>query len=166
MAEGLQEQAGRAFANLHVLHCSELRFAEAEPYFADGVAYCDEHDIGTFGICLRGEHTATLEMLGRWDEAAALSRDLLTRSEASPVNRINPLTSLGTILARRGEPGAREHLDEAMRSADGTTIPSISCASGWPGPRPAGSRARTPTRGAKPSWPMTCPGPPTPGSAA
>ncbi len=124
VAEGLQEQAGRAFANLHVLHCSELRFAEAEPYFADGVAYCDENDIGTFGICLRGEHTRTLEMLGRWDESAALSRELLTRSGASPVNRINPLTSLGTILARRGEPGAQGHLDEAMRSADGTAIPS------------------------------------------
>ena len=124
VAEGLQEQAGRAFANLHVLYCSELRFTEAEPYFADGVAYCDENDIGTFGICLRGEHTVTLEMLGRWDESAALSRELLTRSGASPVNRISPLTSLGMILARRGEPGAQEHLDEAMRSADGTTIPS------------------------------------------
>jgi len=124
VAEGLQEQAGRAFANLHALYCSELRFTQAEQYFADGVAYCDEHDIGTFGICLRGEHTGTLEMLGRWDESAALSRELLTRSGASPVNRINPLTSLGKILARRGEPGGQEHLDEAMRSADGTTIAS------------------------------------------
>ncbi len=124
MAKGLQEQAGRAFANLHVLYCGELRFTEAEPYFTGGVAYCDEHDIGTFGICLRGEHTHTLEMLGRWDEAAALSRELLTRSQASPVNRISPLTSLSTILARRGEPGAQEHLDEAMRSADGTNNPS------------------------------------------
>jgi DNA-binding CsgD family transcriptional regulator/tetratricopeptide (TPR) repeat protein len=124
VAGGLQEQAGRAFANLHGLYCSELRFTEAEPYFTGGVAYCDEHDIGTFGICLRGEHTRTLEMLGRWDEAAALSRELLTRSGASPVNRISPLTSLGTILARRGEPGAQEHLDEAMRSADGTNNPS------------------------------------------
>ncbi len=124
VAEGLHEQAGRAFANLHVMYCSELRFTEAEPYFADGVAYCDEYDIGTFGNCLRGEHTGTLEMLGRWDESAALSRELLTRSGASPVNRINPLLSLGKIQARRGEPGAQEHLDEAMRSADGTTISS------------------------------------------
>ena len=124
VAEGLQEQAGRAYANLHSRYCSELRFTEAEPYFADGVAYCDENDIGTFGICLRGEHTCTLEMQGRWDESAALSLELLTRSAASPVNRINPLTSLGKILARRGEPGAQEHLDEAMRSADGTTNPS------------------------------------------
>ncbi len=123
VAEGLQEQAGRAFANLHASYCSELRFTEAEPYFTDGVAYCDEHDIGTFGICLRGEHTGALEMLGRWDESAVLSRELLTRTWASPLNRINPLTSLGKILSRRGEPGGQEHLDEAMRFAEGTTIP-------------------------------------------
>ncbi len=123
MSEGLQEQAGRAFANLHGMYCGQLRFADAGPYFADGTAYCDEHDIGTFGICLRGEHTCTLEMLGRWEESARLSLELLTRSGASPVNRINPLTSLGKILARRGEPGAWDRLDEAMRSADGTAEP-------------------------------------------
>jgi DNA-binding CsgD family transcriptional regulator/tetratricopeptide (TPR) repeat protein len=32
--------------------------------------------------------------------------------------------SLGKILARRGQPGAQEYLDEAMRCADGTTISS------------------------------------------
>ena len=118
VAEGLQGQAGRAFANIHSMYCGQLRFTDAEPFYADGTAYCDEHDIGTFGICLRGEHTGTLEMLGRWEESARLSLELLTRSGASPVNRINPLTSLGKILARRGEPGAWDRLDEAMRSAD------------------------------------------------
>ena len=34
-----------------------------------------------------------------------------------------PLTSLGTIRARRGEPGAWECLDEAMAAADGTGEP-------------------------------------------
>ncbi len=105
VSEGLQEQAGRAFANLHSMYCGQLRFADAGPYYADGTAYCDEHDIGTFGICLRGEHTCTLEMLGCWEESARLSLELLTQSGASPVNRISPLTSLGKILARRGEPG-------------------------------------------------------------
>ena len=123
VSEGLQEQAGRAFANLHSMYCGQLRFADAGPYYADGTAYCDEHDIGTFGICLRGEHTCTLEMLGRWEESARLSLELLTQSGASPVNRISPLTSLGKILARRGEPGVWDRLDEAMRSADGTTGP-------------------------------------------
>jgi ATP/maltotriose-dependent transcriptional regulator MalT len=123
LSHGLQEQAGRAFANLHSVYCGQLRFAEAESCFADGIAYCDEHDIGTFSSCLRGERTYALAMLGRWDEAVALCQQLLTGSGASPVNRINPLTSLGQIRARRGEPGAWDSLDEAMRSAHGTAEP-------------------------------------------
>ena len=166
VSEGLQEQAGRAFANLHSMYCGQLRFPDAEPYYADGTAYCDEHDIGTFGICLRGEHTCTLEMLGRWEESARLSLELLTRSGASPVNRINPLTSLGKILARRGEPGAWARLDEAMRSADGTTEPQhilrvrvARAEAYWLDGRPQ-------KRGAKPSWPMMYPQARTTGSAA
>ena len=39
-------EAGRAYANLHALYCGQRRFDEAERCFAEGVAYCDEHDIG------------------------------------------------------------------------------------------------------------------------
>jgi len=116
----LQAQAGRAFANLYSMHCGQRRFAEADEYFVDGIAYCDEHDITTYATCLRGERTTTLEKTGRWDEAVALSEELLDRGGASPVNRLCPLTRLGTIGARRGEPGIWEHLDEAARAADGT----------------------------------------------
>ena len=42
---------------------------------------------------------------------------------SSPINRINPLTSLGTIRARKGEPGAWEYLDEAIAAADGSGEP-------------------------------------------
>ena len=36
MAEGLEEQAGRAYANLHALCCGQHRFAEANRWFTDG----------------------------------------------------------------------------------------------------------------------------------
>jgi DNA-binding CsgD family transcriptional regulator len=61
---------------------------------------------------------------GRWDEAVALSLDLLSGGGASPINRICPLTSLAVIRARRGEPGAWECLDEAATSADGAGEPA------------------------------------------
>lgn len=54
ISAGVDEQAGLAFANLCSIYGSERRFAEAERYFVDGIAYCDEHDIGTFATCLRG----------------------------------------------------------------------------------------------------------------
>lgn len=123
LSERLQAQAGRAYANLHSIYCGQRRFGEAERCFADGIAYCDEHDIGTYSTCLRGERAGALEKMGRWEESASLSEELLTRSGASPVNRINPLTSLGKVRARQGAPGCWECLDEAAAAADGTGEP-------------------------------------------
>jgi DNA-binding CsgD family transcriptional regulator/tetratricopeptide (TPR) repeat protein len=123
VAADQQGQAGRAYANMHAMYCGQRRFDEAESCFADGIAYCDEHDIGTFGICLRGERTGALEKTGRWAEAVSLGAWLLAQAGASPVNRINPLTSLGKIRARQGAPGWRECLDEAATAADGSGEP-------------------------------------------
>jgi DNA-binding CsgD family transcriptional regulator/tetratricopeptide (TPR) repeat protein len=116
----LQAQAGRAYANMHAIYCAQRRFDEAQRCFAEAIAYCDEHDIGTYSTCLRGEWAGALEKKGQWQESASISVELLTSTHASPVNRINPLVSLGKIRARRGEAGAWEHLDEAMAAADGT----------------------------------------------
>jgi len=122
ISERLQEQAGRAFANLHSLYCAFFRFAEAERYYVDGLAYCDEHDIGTYTTCLRGQRASAMERTGRWDDSAALSLELLSLV-SSPVNRINPLVSLGKVRARRGEDGVWGCLDEAMAAADGSGEP-------------------------------------------
>ncbi len=120
LAEGLQEQAGRAFSNLYSVHAGLRQFAEAERYFTDGVAYCDEHDLANYATYLRGEHAMALARTARWDEAVRLSADLLTGASASPLNRLGPLKLLGLIRARRDEPGAWEYLDEAATAADQT----------------------------------------------
>ncbi len=124
ISKGLEEQAGRAFANICSMYCAQRRFAEAEQYFVDGIAYCDEHDIGTFATCLRGGRTDVMVQTGQWDEAVALSAALLSHRGSSPINRICPLMSLGTIRARRAESGAWECLDEAATAADGSGEPS------------------------------------------
>ena len=119
LAEGLDEQAGRAFSNLYSTYCVQRKFADGERHCLDGIAYCDEHDIATWATSLRSQRTCALERTGRWDEAVALSTELLNRvAPSSPVNRIYPLITLATIGARRGEPDVREYLDEAMTDAD------------------------------------------------
>ena len=80
LAEGLQAEAGRAYCNYYATLCAAKRFAEAEPLYADGTAYCDDHDITTYGTFLRSERTGMLEKTGRWDEALALSLDILDRA--------------------------------------------------------------------------------------
>ena len=119
---GLVDQGGRAFANLHSKYVAQRRYADAERYFADGIAYCDEHDLAGHAASLRHERTIALERTGRWDEAA-LGFEQLTGAGPSPLNRIGTLRLIGVIRARRGEPGVWEYLDEAASAADGTGEP-------------------------------------------
>ena len=123
LTENLPTEAGRAYCNFYTLYCDQRRFAEAQPLYADGIAYCDDHDMTTFGTFLRSNRTSELEKTGRWDEALAMSREILDRAAPSPNIRLCPLNRIGTILARRGEPGAWESLAEAMAAADGTGEP-------------------------------------------
>ncbi len=122
LENGLENEAGFAYTNLHELHCGNRDYAQADPYFHDGVAYCEDHDLGTYYTCLRGVRTSSLERLGRWDESVEIAEAILA-SVASPVNRMIPMTSLAKVAARRGEGDVWPHLDAAMTAADGTTEP-------------------------------------------
>jgi len=118
LAGGHHHEAGRAYTNLCGIHCGNREFAEAEKYFDPGIAFCDEHDITTYAICIRGEKANMMERTGRFDEAVALSRQMLIDVGPSPANRLCSLIRLGVIGARRGDPGAWEYLDEAVATAD------------------------------------------------
>ncbi|WP_051366661.1 ATP-binding protein [Hamadaea tsunoensis] len=118
----LPAAAGRAYTNLHSLLAAERRFADAEKIRDEGYAYCAERDLAVYTTCLLGEETSVLEKTGRWPEAATLATGLLARV-ASPINRINALTSLGLVRARLGEDGAAECLDEAAAGAAGSGEP-------------------------------------------
>jgi DNA-binding CsgD family transcriptional regulator/tetratricopeptide (TPR) repeat protein len=122
LENGIEYEAGFAYTNLHDLHCAGRDYAKADPYFHEGAAYCEDHDLGTYHTCLRGVQTAALERRGRWDESAAIAGAVLA-SVASPMNRMIPMTSLAMIAARRGEGDVWPHLDAAMTAADGSTVP-------------------------------------------
>jgi ATP/maltotriose-dependent transcriptional regulator MalT len=118
LAGGHHAQAGRAYTNLCGIHADRREFDEAERYLAEGIAYCDEHDITTYATCLRGEQSNVAERTGRWDEAIALSEELLVKAGRSPASRLCALIRLGAMRARRGDPGVWDCLDEAAAIAD------------------------------------------------
>ncbi len=122
LENGIENEAGFAYTNLHELHCGNRDYAKADPYFHDGVAYCEDHDLGTYDNCLRGVRTSALERLGRWDESAGIAEAVIA-SVASPVNRMIPMTSLAMVAARRDAGSVWPHLDAAMSAADGSTGP-------------------------------------------
>jgi DNA-binding CsgD family transcriptional regulator/tetratricopeptide (TPR) repeat protein len=123
LSAGLDEQTARAFMNLHSRYADHRRFPEAEPYFTDGVAYCDNHDLFSGAVFLRGERVGALERTGRWDEAVELSTALLSGTDLSPPDRLRPLQVLSVIRARRGEPYTWEYLDQAAAIADASGQP-------------------------------------------
>ena len=116
LSGGHEEQAGLAFAVMYRMYCDDLQFQEAERSYGDALAYCEEHDIGTFAVCLQGQRTALLEQSGRWDECVSLGHTLLDQRLLSPWNRLRPLCSTAMVMARRGRPGFWQYLDEAMQS--------------------------------------------------
>ena len=118
----MKYEAGRAFANLYSSYADHRRFAEAERYFTDGIAYCEEHELGSHAAFLQGERAAALERTGRWDEAVTLSTELLAGAGRS-LYRLHPLHVLGVIRARRGQPDAWGYLDEAAAAADASAEP-------------------------------------------
>ena len=126
LARQHEKEAGRAYVNMHSCHVADRNWAAAESCYAEGVAYCDEHDITTYSIFLRSEQASVLERTGKWDEAVTLCQKLLANGGPSPHIRLWPLSRLGMIWTRRGEPGAWECLDQSMEDADGTGEPQSS----------------------------------------
>jgi DNA-binding CsgD family transcriptional regulator len=117
LSGGHEEQAGLAFAVMYTMYSADLRNGEGEQCYRQALAYCEEHDIGTFGACLQAERTSVLERIGRWNECVSLANALLHQHTLSPWNRLKPLCSVAKVMARRGQQGFWPYLDEAMESA-------------------------------------------------
>ena len=48
------------------------RLEDAQRYYTEGMAFCEQRELRYFTRCLRGGQADTLLALGRWDEAAEL----------------------------------------------------------------------------------------------
>ena len=116
VAGGHESQIGRALSNLYNFLSGNYRWAEAEDVFTEGLAYWELDAFSTYEACLKGGHIRSLERQGRWDETLLLGREIVARAREhlSPVNRLNPLQSVGRVLARHGDPEGAQMLEEAL----------------------------------------------------
>jgi DNA-binding CsgD family transcriptional regulator/tetratricopeptide (TPR) repeat protein len=103
LAHGLDDDVGRAYANLSTTAVERRQFALADRYLAAGVAYCDEHDLLPYGLYLRAWRARLALDSGRWSMAAELAAEVLAHPQASPPTRIVASVVGGLLAVRTGE---------------------------------------------------------------
>jgi DNA-binding CsgD family transcriptional regulator/tetratricopeptide (TPR) repeat protein len=124
IADGHQEQAGRAYVNLHEILSERHRFSEAQRVYEEALAYTEDHDLPTYAKCLRGGHAYSLVKLGRYDEAEVAAGTNLNRSELSPVNRLYTMLPVTRARARRGHPDTAAAVELITELVEGNGEPA------------------------------------------
>jgi DNA-binding CsgD family transcriptional regulator len=116
---GAEEHAARGYATaawIAVLHRDQ---PHAAPALHMGTAYCDQHDLDSFGWFLRSIQALDHLQHGNWDLAADDAAALLRRTGlVTTMHRLLALTVQGLLRARRGDPEAWPPLDEALHYAE------------------------------------------------
>ena len=113
LERGYEEHAARAYANLAEFKVRRRDYVLAKSYLREGIAYCADHDLGSWEHCLRGQQARTRLDQGDWAGADEDATAILSTPWASGTNRCPALIILGLLRVRRGDPGARQVLDEA-----------------------------------------------------
>ncbi|HUK88595.1 MAG TPA: response regulator transcription factor, partial [Terriglobales bacterium] len=114
LAGGHQDAAGRAYANLGMLAVEERRHDLAARFLDEGIAYATERDLPTRATCMYCWRARLRVETCRWAEAAEDAAHIVDNRGCAALFRLAALTPLGLLRARRGDPGAREALDEAL----------------------------------------------------
>jgi DNA-binding CsgD family transcriptional regulator/tetratricopeptide (TPR) repeat protein len=116
---GALPQLARAYGNLQGMQYGMYQLRTAEQTFHEAIAFIEEHDISTYGHCLRGVHALVLCEMGRWSESVSLADGILAQPFLSASNHVNPLHAAGLVHARRGDPRGIEMLEESLRITHG-----------------------------------------------
>jgi tetratricopeptide (TPR) repeat protein len=110
------EHAARAYVNLGSSGAVN-NDVNARHYLEQGLAYCEQRDLDSWSTYLRVFLARFALDRGAWDEAAEGASTLLRDTISTAIVRIPALVIVGLIRTRRGDPGAREALDEALTLA-------------------------------------------------
>ncbi len=117
LSHNLQSSAARAYCNLYGLLADQYRYAEADHYYSDGVAYCEEHDLNGYLYCLRAARTMVLLNQGHWNDVLRISEPLLDERSTAPMNQICLYNRVGVVQIRRQDPQGWSILERATALA-------------------------------------------------
>lgn len=114
LAAGLEEHVARAYTNLGLTAVGVREYRVADRELAAGVAYCEEHDLGSWPLYMAGWQARSRLEQGHWEEAAGLAARVLEHPRGRAPFRIPSLMVIGRLRARRGDPDPWTPLDEAL----------------------------------------------------
>jgi DNA-binding CsgD family transcriptional regulator len=120
VAHGLEEHVARAYTNLGSSVVPVRSFAHADEWLADGIRYCDERDLHSWGLYMRGWRARSHLDQGRWSAALADADEVVAVPGGAPFTRTLAVTVQALVRARRGEPGVWPLLQRALALADAT----------------------------------------------
>jgi DNA-binding CsgD family transcriptional regulator len=109
-----------AYANLAETAVERRQHDRALRYLDHGSAWANEHEVLSVLSYLTSVRSRLELDRGRWDDADALARSVLTGSAASPLNQLNALHTVTRLHVRRGEADAETHVRRFTIEAERT----------------------------------------------
>ncbi len=116
----MQEHVARAYTNLSSTAAARRRYSDAFRYLADGIDYCEKHDLDSWRLYMLAWRARAHFEQGRWNEAGEDATAVLRQPRIAPISRVPALTVLARLRVRRGDPEAILPLKEAMLLAQST----------------------------------------------
>ena len=114
ISHGEEEMAGRTYQTAAALSWLQFDLADGLAKMEEAERYTAEHDLHGHLMCVLATEVTMKTELGQWDAAMAESFDLLYVRNTGRASRVEPLTVIGLVGARRGDrDDVWAYLDEA-----------------------------------------------------
>jgi len=114
LANRLDFHVGRAYYNLASCATLARDYACGDRYLEAGLGHCVEHGLDAFRLYLLGNRARAALDRGRFTDAAEDAAYVLRATQYVTAINGEALRLLALVRARRGDPGVRELLDEAL----------------------------------------------------
>jgi ATP/maltotriose-dependent transcriptional regulator MalT len=113
LANDYEEHVARSYVNLISTAVKLRDYAGALRQIEDSAAYFAPRDLDSWTNYIRSWQARLDFERGNWDAAASEALRLVRAQGVAPITRICALAVLARLRQRRGDPGARELLEEA-----------------------------------------------------
>jgi DNA-binding CsgD family transcriptional regulator len=113
LAGGFHEHVARAYYSLFSMAVSRREYELANRYRAQGLEYCDDHDLNSWRLYILACSARSKLEQGDWVSCSDDVDAVLRHPNATPITRIPALTILGQLRIRRGDPDPGSPLEEA-----------------------------------------------------